>query len=67
MKYRKVFFSRKGDVFEVQFDEQKINVVANQWDSFLDQYGTNLKNKGKRIAGSDSVDEIALKIFIDQL
>jgi hypothetical protein len=67
MIYKKVFYSRKGDVFEVQFDDKKITVHEDKWNSFLDQHSTNLKHEGKRLSGSDSVDEKALKAFIDQL
>lgn len=63
----RVFYSRKGTVFHVESGNNKYIVANDEWDAFLDQYGTNPKSDGKRIAGSDSVDRVALTTFLNQL
>jgi hypothetical protein len=66
--YKQVIYSRKNESwFEVKVDDKKMMIVADSWERFLDQYGTNPKHNEKRIAGMDSVDKQALTDFLAKI
>lgn len=61
MNTQKVFYSLKNDLFKVESDGEVNFFSAEAWNAFLDKHGTNPKQNGKRLSGSDSVSQEAFQ------
>jgi hypothetical protein len=67
MELRKVTYSRReNDTFKVESEGEVNYFTSDAWNDFLNQHGTNPKQEGKRMSGSDSVNKEAFQKLISR-
>lgn len=67
MELQRFFYKLTKDIFLVEVSgEESYGFPETAWNQFLNRYGSNPKQEGKRISGSDSIDKEAFYRFVEE-